>query len=330
VQRRTGSTFRRFAAAPTLDLYAPVYFQSIAEPPVYQDNDDKQFQVGLYVQDQIKIEKWILTLGARQDWAANETTNNRTATTTKTDDSAFTGRIGLGYAFENGITPYVSFAQSFEPQSGVDFAGRNFEPTTGEQYEAGIKYDVPNHNAFLTLSAFELTQENLLTTDPDHPGFSVQTGEIRSRGIELEAVASLESGWDVIASYTYVDQEVTKSNTNELGKRRAGIPRHSASLWGSYNFDTGWLHGVKVGTGVRYVSSSAGDNLNTFDVPSYMLFDASLSYDMAALGTQFDGWNASINATNLTDKTYVASCGSSIGCYYGVGRSVIARLKYSW
>ena len=103
-----------------------------------------------------------------------------------------------------------------------------------------------------------------------------------------------------------------------------------ASFWGTYSVGAGWLDGVQIGGGVRYVGESDGDRLNTFDVPAYTLLDAYLNYDMSALGRPFDGWNVSVNATNLTDKTFVASCRSSNSCYYGVGRSVIARLKYQW
>ncbi len=330
LQRRTGSTLRRFSAAPTLDLFAPAYFQTFPEPPIFQDADDTQFRLGLYGQNQIKFQRWILTLGGRHDWTDNELTNNRTDTTTETSDSAFTGRVGLGYAFENGITPYFSFAQSFQPQSGVDFNGDRFEPTTGEQYEIGVKYDVPAQNAFVTLSAFELTQQNVLTSDPVNTGFSVQTGEIRSRGIELEGVASLENGLDLIASYTFLDQEVTKSNDADKGKRPRSVPRQTASLWASYGFDAGWLDGIRLGGGVRYVGRSEGDTQNTFHVPSYTLFDASLNYDLSALGAHFDNWHVAVNATNLTDNKYVASCNAANSCFYGVGRSVIARLKYKW
>ena len=327
---RNGSTLRRFSSAPTLDLFAPVYFQPIPEPSVFQDNDDEQLWFGLYAQNQIKFERWILTLGGRHDWADDELTDKRNDDTTKTNDKAFTGRVGLGYAFENGITPYIGYAESFEPQSGVDIFGDRFEPTTGEQYEIGLKYDVPDHNAFVTLSAFELTQQNRLTTDPNDNRNSIQTGEIRSRGIELEGVASFKNGWDLTASYTFLDQEITKSNDGDLGKRPAAIPRETASLWASYGFEGGALHGVRIGGGVRYVGRSEGDRLNTFDVPSYTLFDASLDYDLSKLGKRFENWHVAVNASNLTDETYVASCNNVNTCYYGIGRSVIARLKYQW
>lgn len=329
-QERDATALRRFSAGPTLDLYAPTYFQTIAEPPVFQSLAEGHTRLGIYFQDQIKVDGLILTVGGRYDWSESRSNNRLTSIASKVKDDAFTGRVGLGYAFAMGLTPYVSFSQSFEPQSGVDFSGNRFDPRRGEQIEAGVKYDVPGSNVFLTLSAYDLTQQNVLTPDPNHPGFNVQTGEVRSRGIEFEGTASIASGWDVIASYTYLDQTVTKSNGSDLGKRLVTVPRHVASLWSGYTFQTGPLAGFNLGGGIRYVGDTVGDRLNTFKVPSYTLFDASLSYDLSALDASLSGWNLSVNATNLADKTYVASCGSAVGCYYGVGRSVIGRLGYRW
>lgn len=331
-QRHDGDTLRRSGAgtAPTLDLYAPVYYQAISQPSVYQSTDYYTKQFGIYGQDQLKFGGWVVTLGGRHDWARSETTNNLTLVKTVTNAKAFTGRAGLGYAFDFGLTPYISLAESFEPQSGSDFSGKAFEPTTGEQYEVGLKYEPTGYNAFATLSVYQLKQQNVLTTDPVNTNFSVQTGEVRSRGLELEGSASLKNGWSVTASYTYLDQTITKSNDDDVGNRLTGIPKHRAGLWAGYRFDDGPLNGLQLGGGTRFVGSTEGDSDNTFDVQPYMLFDASAQFDLSALNPKLEGINFAVNATNLADKTYVASCTSYVRCYYGIGRTVIARLNYKW
>lgn len=211
---------------------------------------------------------------------------------------------------------------------GAGFSGKSFDPTEGKQLEAGIKYAIPGYPAFITLSAFQLTQQNALTANPDHPGFSIQTGEVRSRGIELEGVASL-GNWDAIASYSYLGQEVTESNDDDLGKRLRAVPRQKAALWVDYAFNQSWARGLQVGVGATYTGSSAGDRLNTFNVDPYILFDAAVNYDLSALHNSLKGWKISLNATNLADNTYVASSTSAVGCYYGMGRSIIARLRWT-
>ncbi len=330
LQRTISDTTRRFAAAPTLDLFAPVYGVEIAEPPVYQNLKTRSDQIGLYAQDQMSYDGWLLNLAGRYDWAFGEVENRLTGINTNSNAQAFTGRAGLGYAFDFGLTPYFSYSESFEPSSGTDVNGDSFDPTTGTQYEIGLKYQPPGVEAFITLTGFHLTQKNVLTSDTANPGFSVQTGEVRSRGVELEAVATPLAGWNVTASYTFLDQTVTQSNDGDEGNRLTGVPRHSAALWSDYTFTSGALAGLGVGGGVRYVGSTVGDTANSFDVPAVTLFDATISYAMGNLLPQMKGAELRVNAQNLADKEYVASCLNAARCYYGVGRTVMARLSYEW
>ena len=162
---------------------------------------DRAWQLGVYFQDQIRIGNWAVLLGGRQDWLKNRSKSLKTFETTRQSDDAFTWRAGLVYLFDLGLAPYFSYSESFEPVLDTDFNGNPFKPTTGQQYEIGIKYQPEEFNSFITFSAFDLTQQNVSTADPEHEFFSVQTGEIRSRGIELEGHASLANGLDLVAAY---------------------------------------------------------------------------------------------------------------------------------
>lgn len=326
-QDLSSDTLRGFAGAPDLDIFNPVYFLPIPPPPIFQSIDIKQEQLGLYVQDQIKLDAWVLTLGGRYDKADSETKNNLTGDITKQSDEAFTGRAGLGYLFENGLAPYVSYSESFEPVAGVTFSGSSFEPTTGTQYEGGVKFQPDGSNSFITLSAFELTQQNVLTSDPANPGFEVQTGEIRSRGVEVEGLASFDNGLDFVASYTYLDAEITKNNDGNVGNTPATIPTHWASVWGDYTIQDGRFKGWGAGAGFRYVGDTFGDDENTFKVPSFFLVDAAIHYDFQGA---MKGVRLAVNASNLLDEEYVAACRAANRCYYGVERTVMATLKFGW
>lgn len=328
--RNRSDTVRGQAVAPTLDLYAPVYGRAIADPPIYQNLATRATQLGLYAQDQIKFGGLNLLLGGRKDWAESKTRNRLTGASSSQDDGAFTGRAGLLYLFDNGLAPYVSYSESFDPVSGTDFSGAAFEPTTATQYEAGIKFQPKGLNSFITLAAFTLEQQNVTTPDPTHTGYSVQTGEVRSRGIELEGKASLTQGLDLLFAYSLVDAEVTESNGTDKGKVPVGIPRHQASLWADYTMRTGVLTGFGVGGGVRYVGESWGDTTNTFKTPSYTVFDAAVHYDLSQLSSRLEGVKLAVNATNLFDREYVASCTRITACYYGTARTVIATVKYQW
>lgn len=321
-----------FGAAPTIDFLAPVYYQTIAPTTPFLANNQRNDQIGVYLQDQIKLGGLSLVLGGRHDWAESETKNHIASSVTKQSDTAFTWRAGLLYSFDSGIAPYASYSESFEPVSGTDFFGTPFEPTTGQQYEAGIKYQAPGTRSLLTLSAFHLTQQNVPTADPDpaHPFAQVQTGETTSEGFEAEAKIAITDAMTFIGSYSHVDVEITKSNDGLLGFTPVYQPEDVASAWLDYTFHRGALRGLRAGAGVRYVGSSYGTATNTLEVPSYTLVDAGVSYDFGVLDASLKGVQLSVNAKNLFDKEYVAGCQNINTCYYGPLQTVTAKLSYQW
>ncbi|MCK8783162.1 TonB-dependent siderophore receptor [Roseomonas sp. NAR14] len=328
----------RFATAPTdtIDLYNPVY--STPAPSRFSlSSASRQIgdQVGLYAQDQLRLDRFVMTVGLRQDWADLGTFNRVTTARTSQDDSKLTWRAGLTYLFDSGVAPYFSYATSFQPQIGVGYYGQTYRPTTGEQYELGVKYQPPGRRSFVQAAMFQLTQQNVLTTDPGNNLNQVQTGEIRVRGVELEAVANLTPGLNVRAQYTYLDPTITRSNVaGEQGRRPNGIPMTTAGAYADYQFGEGRgvLSGVGLGGGVRFVGNTPAGNTHVAIVPSVTLFDASLRYSLSALnlGPQLDRVSMQVNASNLFDKQYVASCGSLSSCFWGLRRTVIGSLVYRW
>lgn len=314
----------------TLDFTNPIYGRTPFAPPALPGVTQTTSQYGIYLQDQIKLDRLSLLVGGRFDNAEARTRALNTGVLTKQDDTAHTGRVALMYNFDNGFAPYASYSTSFEPVAGTTFAGTPFKPTDGEQYEVGFKYELPGANAFIQASAYELTQTNVATADPLNVGFQVQTGEVRARGLEFEARATLFDNLDLIAAYAYTDAEVTKSNGVDLGKRPTVVPRHMASLWGHYTFRTGMLAGFGLGAGVRYVGEGAGDPGNTFFTPDYTLVDAVISYDFGAANPALKAWKLQVNAQNLFDKEYIAGCYGAVQCSFGLRRTVLATLSYRW
>jgi iron complex outermembrane recepter protein len=308
-------------AAPNIDIYNPVYGAAVTTPAISVSRVQRLSQTGLYAQDQIKFDKrWALTLGGRQDWATARYVNRFAGTTAKRDDSAFTGRAGLAYLSDLGVTPYVSYSQSFLPVSTADAAGRILEPETGRQFEAGVKYQPPGGESYVAAALFDLKRRNVVTYDLITFA-PTQTGEVRSRGAELEVKLNLLKDFDLLAAYTYQDVEVTKSTAADLGKRPPTIPEQTASLWADYKFADGPLAGLGLGAGVRHTGFTYGDTRNTYKVPGYTLADASVHYD-------WGDTRLALNANNLFDKEYVASCWGS--CYFGARRTVVATLRHRW
>lgn len=317
-------------SVPLLDLYNPVNsdFDFGSKDPAtsgpYQILN-RQKQTGLYVQDQAQWDKVLVTLGGRYDWADQESYNRVLNTTSKRDDTQFTWRGGVNYLFDNGVTPYFSYSESFEPASQTDAQGKLFSPSKGKQYEAGVKY-VPNDRPIVVTGAlYQLTKTNNLMADPAGSFSSVEGGEIRARGVELEAKAALSASVNVVGSYTYTDAEYT-TDTNYKGNTPAQVPKHMASVWGDYTLFDGPLSGLTLGTGVRYTGSSKGDPANTFTVGSYTVVDALVRYDLARVGMA--GSNVALHVNNLFDREYVASCFNTYGCFWGAERQVVATATF--
>ena len=350
-----------------LNVFSPVYYQPpgdpFTDPWVSTNKNVRQTlqQTGLYAQDQLKIGRLSVVGGARYDFANNGTTTTNylpavpTAAYTSQKDRATTGRVGAIYEFDSGVAPYVNYATSFDPTLGTTFDGGPFKPTTGTLYEAGVKYQPKGYKAFVQASIYELTQQNVLTADtaPGHAGFNVQTGEVRSRGFEIEGKASLNDNLDLIASFSTVDPTITKSTTSNLGKIPLYVPRTTAAAWGDYTIHGGAFSGLGFGLGVRHMGDTFADDANLVRVPSYTLVDGAIHYDLVELNPAWKGARLSVNATNLFDKTYVSQCTDTgninsllgsfgvppvagygqyndINCVYGLRRQVVATLRYRW
>lgn len=292
---------------------------------------NRQQQTGLYMQDQAEWNRFVLTLGGRYDFAKTSTFTRSSGTLAEVNDKQFTWRGGLNYLFDNGISPYVSYSESFEPVSGSTRQGKPFDPSKGKQYEAGVKYVPKDMPVTVTAAVYHLTKDKNLTVDPDNSAFSVQGGEIRSRGLELEAKAAVNASINLTASYTYTDAEYTH-DTLYQGKRPAEVPRNMASLWADYTFHETALSGFTFGAGARYVGATSsfyasGPQVNdTFNVPSYTVADAMVKYDLARFG--LPGSSVAVNVNNLFNREYVSSCYRDYACYWGAERQVVATATF--
>lgn len=315
---------------PPLDIYDPVYGQPIDMPEFASDALQKDRQLGVYVQDQMAIGRARLLVGGRQDWVRSGTDERLSGYTERQRDHAFTARAGAVYLLDGGWAPYASYTESFRPTTGSDFAGRLFKPTEGRQYEAGVKWQPADGSALAMLSVYQLTQRNVVTSDFAHPGFSLQTGEIRSRGVEVSGALSLTNRLNLTAAASHVRQVVTRGSVDfgpTEGKRPPVLPADTASAWATWTQPVAALGALGVGLGVRYVGSSWGDNDNTFKVPSRTLMDAELHLDLAG---SLSGWRVAVNATNLFDRVFVAGCGGTDYCAYGERRGLLVSLGRRW
>jgi iron complex outermembrane receptor protein len=311
---------RYIGPAPDLDLLNPIYGVPIATPTnPLADYRQTIRQAGLYLQDQIKLDDhWIVTLGGRQDRVTSTTNDRLHSTSQKQTDNAFSGRAGLTYLADNGLAPYISYSESFIPNSGVDADNNAFKPSRGKQVEVGVKYQPAGSRSLYTLAVFDLNKTNIVSYNPITDE-QRQTGKQRARGIELEAKGELLRGLNVAASYTYLDMEVRSSGDPlEVGKIPMGVPKHTAALWLDYTLS----QGLGAGAGVRYTGRRQNDEHNTSSEPGVALVDAVVHYENGP-------WRLALNATNLFNRDYYSICYMG-ECYRGAERTLVMTARYRW
>lgn len=326
-QDRSNHTTGYYGSFPALDAFNPIYNADPHTITMYGHEQHKLRQTGYYLQDQISLDRWRMTLGGRFDQVKITNIDKLTSSSSGLDKNNFSSRAALMYLFDNGVAPYVSYSTSFTPTSFVDDAGQLLKPMTGKQWEAGLKYEPEGTNSQYSVSVFRINQKNIATKEePDSPYRSI--GEIESEGVELEAIGELTENLRLQAAYTYTDIRYKKSSPEEQGKRAVYAPRNMASTWLSYDVRTGPLDGLTLASGVRYVNGVTSDRLNTHTLPSYTLVDMAIGYDLSKVGIQ--GLSAQLNVNNLTDKSYVAACNSLSYCYFGAERSIVGSVSWKF
>ncbi|SEO83653.1 TonB-dependent siderophore receptor [Aquisalimonas asiatica] len=307
-----------------IDIHNPDYS---AQPGAYDDPSLQDRRVdfyGIYLQNLMSFgEHWKVLLGARYDQATTRFFQDGDTVTDETA-SELSPRAGVVFQPWDHSTLYASYTTSFQPQlSGETASGDAFEPEEGEQIELGAKREWLGGRASTTLAVFELTRTNVATADPNNPGASIQTGEQRSRGVELDVAGEFLPGWRTMASLTYLDAEVTRDNTYDTGNRLPNVSRWSGSLWNVYAFQSPTLQGLELGAGLYAVGSRTGNLENSYDLPGYGRVDLLARYRVNP------NLRLSLNVDNLLDKEHIEAPGGW-SVYPGAPRTVYARVDLNF
>ncbi|MGF1849301.1 TonB-dependent siderophore receptor [Vibrio lentus] len=302
-----------------------------------ESHDITTEQLGLYFQDQVRYDALVLLAGGRYDmFKASDDKNSSYPTydgKEEADHNQFSYRVGALYELDNGISPFVSYATSFEPAAGTDINGNSLKPQLGEQVELGIKYLSPDMSQQVTASYFHITKKDSTAADPSDPTYrsKIQLGEVRSQGVEVEGRWFVTEDWDVNASYTYVDMEVTEDANPDLeGTTPIYVPTHAANLWSNYYVYGGALAGTRWSAGARYMGEMEMDATNTQGkVPSYTVVDLSLGYDLGEASDTLSGATANLMVNNLFNEEYY-TCYDQSNCWFGAEQSVELSVNYEF
>ena len=332
-----------FAGGMTLDLFDPVDrgAASVVIPELLPGADKSQ-SLGFYLQDRVEFtDRLSMMIGGRYqkvDGGFSETIDPDDSV--MSGGSAFVPNVGLSYQVAQGLHAYASYSEAFKGQfdrrvaseDPSDRDGDTADPEEGVQYEVGIKAGLMENRLSGTFSLYELTRRNVLQADFSQPDFYLLTGEQRSRGMELDSQLLLKPNWELIASIAYTDAEVMRDVSTPVGSALRNVPRETLSLWSKYRFETGILRGLALSLGGSYYSKQGGkdvaprtpndpNDIESFDLPSYVLLDANVSYQ----------WNRTrlvLMANNLLDEKFFIGSYNENYVLPGTPRSI--RLTVGW
>ncbi|MEL6398362.1 MAG: TonB-dependent siderophore receptor [Cyanobacteria bacterium J06626_4] len=314
------ATFRDRGGA-TVDIFNPATeFTFEEEFSPLESFDLRRESFGIYLQDQIAIlDNLQLVVGGRFD-TFNQEAGNPDEELSETNADAFSPRVGIVYRPVEPVSLYASYTRSFTPVGGRNVDNEPFDPQRGTGFEVGVKTDIIPGRLFSTLAFYDTTLTNVTTSDPDNPGFDIQTGEQRSRGIELDIQGEILPGWNIFAGYAYTDAEVTEDNDIPEGNRLVNVPEHNFNLWTKYTIQEGGLAGLGFGAGLFYVSERAGDLDNSFFVDGYTRVDAAISYER-------DNYRFGLNFQNLFDSQFIEGTAGRQGVIPGAPFTVLGSIS---
>lgn len=319
-----------------INIFNPVYGAPLPATPNLNRQDTRREWSGLYLQDEISMfsrDQLKLLLGGRMDYVHSwDYSRTGAPEVLERRDRAYTGRAGISYQPVKTVSLYGSASTSFVPTgTGNRFVGGGLlDPETGLQYEAGIKWRSPSERLMATLALYELTRDNVAVADPANPGFNLNGGELRSRGIELDVAGQLTPALQVIGNYTHTDTEVVQSDTLPVGGRFMNVPTDSGSLWLKYTVQDGLLRGFGIGFGVFAASDRAGDNNDSFNIAGYTRFDAALYYRREFVSGPLNAVYGRLNFINLFDREYYESSFANSRVFPGQPFTIYATVGFEF
>jgi iron complex outermembrane recepter protein len=269
---------------PALNIYSPVYGIPLNEIPVYDfsrslENRHNYSELGvyeaLYLQDEIGFFKnqLRLTLAGRYTHSQIDT---------EPFEDVFTPRIGLSTSVFDATSIYALYDQSFIPQSGENFFGKHFEPVKGTNIELGVKKEWFGGKWNSTVSFYQITKTNVLSSDPAHLNFSVQLGEIKTKGIEVDLVGEILPGLETVLNYALTDSKITNDTDPAIvGNETPGSIKQIQNSWLTYKINNGSLNGIGLSLGYQWqidrISWYVWDGTSQ-KLPNYFRIDGGISW----------------------------------------------------
>jgi len=325
VSRETFDLVRWASTGPNTTIHNPNSHLPPSPKTLAADSDTSAVGFGFYAADQIKLNRYFDIIGGvRWDYFDAEIDDDFLNDKRHQLDKMWSYRGGLVFHPTPSQSYYFSYGTSFNPSA----EGIALTPTTNGTppeknriFEVGAKIEFFEGALNLQSAVFRIDKSNARSVNPLDPTLpNVITGKQRSQGFEIGVTGRVLPGLNVFGGYTFLDTEILKDNTAaNVGKEIANVPRHSATLWTTYDFLEKW----QIGGGPTYVGSRYSNNANVNRVPGFVRWDSTIAYQI------HKNIQLRLNAINLTNQLYFDSISGS-KAVPAAGRTFVGSVSFKF
>ncbi|MDO6738908.1 TonB-dependent receptor [Wenyingzhuangia sp. 2_MG-2023] len=315
------------------NVYNPVYgnavFPDFDRSKSVKNRDGlvkyKTLTKGYYLQDEIGFFKDRL----RVSLAGRYTDADIIRDATEDKGSLFTPRVGLSFDILSNFTVYGLYDQAFTPQTGASKTNETFDPEIATDIEGGLKKTWFDGKLNTSLTVFQITKDNILVTDPEDANFSVQIGQVQSKGLEFDLQGQITPELNMVLNYSNTNVEVTKdSDPTIVGTKVAGHSKHITNGWLNYNFNTASkLKGFGLSLGYQYLIDRsswawATDGKDPI-LPDYFRLDGGVSWKNNKVSVR-------LNVNNILNEYLYSGAGYGDYLYWQTEPGTNARFTVAY
>jgi len=261
---------------------------------------------GVYAQDMITLAPaWKLLLGLRHDnfngayWQSPNLTYQRS-------DSLWSRRAGVLFQPDATQSYHFSSGTSFNTSGDTyqyDSQTANTPPEGSVNYELGARFNDERHRWTARVALFYAIKLNERNRDPDSAATqALLSGRRHTAGFEVDLAGRLNAGWEAFVSYAWtpiarIDVGAPGSTAGlgeGAGTRSSLTPRHSGTIWTTYQLNADW----RLGGGINFRSSQTPNRNPGWAAPAFATLDLMAEYRVN------DTLTVKGNAANVTNKRY--------------------------
>ncbi|MBP7131796.1 MAG: TonB-dependent siderophore receptor [Aquabacterium sp.] len=320
---------------PTTTVGNPDAGQSITDsraPVAF--NEFTSRNLGLYVQDMVELSPTIKVLAGLRHDRFRASYDTVAGDHFDRSDNLVSQRLGALFQPSDWTSFHASYGTSFNTSGdtyqfavrGPSLKDANTPAEKSRNFELGTKLDLFNQRLSINASAFYTEKYNERNTDPDTAATQqLLSGKRHAKGVDIDLAGQITPKWEAYLSYTWIpvaridESNVTTGNAQQQGDRPGLTPKHSVSLWTTYQVAPKW----RVGGGLNHRGEQNPEGNRTLMAAAFTTLDLMAEYKIGP------STSVKLNVTNVTDELYADSLYR--GFYApGAARSVQVSLKSSF